>query len=45
MHRRTAFRWVAYAGRDWAEYLAARAEYLKQPPGANAGDGHDSCSG
>ncbi|MFD9602671.1 hypothetical protein [Streptomyces sp. NPDC059970] len=26
MHRHTALRWVAYARRDWAEYLAARAE-------------------
>jgi hypothetical protein len=26
MHRHTAIRWVAYARRDWAEYLAARAE-------------------
>lgn len=26
MHRHTALRWVAYAKRDWAEYLAARAE-------------------
>ncbi|MFB4420679.1 XRE family transcriptional regulator [Streptomyces sp. QL37] len=26
MHRQTALRWVAYARRDWAEYLAARAE-------------------
>ncbi|MFH0179144.1 hypothetical protein ACIA6D_42595 [Streptomyces cacaoi] len=25
MHRHTALRWVAYARRDWAEYLAARA--------------------
>ncbi|MFF4305516.1 hypothetical protein [Streptomyces sp. NPDC001601] len=25
MHRHTALRWVAYARRDWAEYLA-RAE-------------------
>lgn len=24
MHRHTALRWVAYAKRDWAEYLAAR---------------------
>ncbi|KUO20813.1 hypothetical protein [Streptomyces dysideae] len=26
MHRHTALRWVTYAKRDWAEYLAARAE-------------------
>ncbi|MER5555392.1 hypothetical protein ABT001_27620 [Streptomyces sp. NPDC002793] len=26
MHRHTALRWVAYARRDWAEYLAARIE-------------------
>ncbi|MEW1900180.1 hypothetical protein ACIOEG_32420, partial [Streptomyces albidoflavus] len=26
MHRHTALRWVAYARRDWAEYLAARME-------------------
>jgi hypothetical protein len=26
MHRHTALRWVTYARRDWAEYLAARAE-------------------
>lgn len=26
MHRNTALRWAAYAKRDWAEYLAARAE-------------------
>ncbi|WP_250400088.1 hypothetical protein [Streptomyces cellostaticus] len=26
MHRHTAIRWVTYARRDWAEYLAARAE-------------------
>ncbi|MEU2129431.1 hypothetical protein [Streptomyces sp. NPDC018352] len=25
MHRHIALRWVAYARRDWAEYLAARA--------------------
>ena len=25
MHITTAIRWVRYAGRDWAEYLAARA--------------------
>ncbi|MBL1119656.1 hypothetical protein JK364_46155 [Streptomyces sp. 110] len=24
MHRHTALRWVTYARRDWAEYLAAR---------------------
>lgn len=24
MHRHTALRWVAYARRDWAEYLAVR---------------------
>jgi hypothetical protein len=32
MHRHTAIRWVAYARRDWAEYLAARAEDQKEPP-------------
>jgi len=26
MHCHTALRWVAYAKRDWAEYLAARTE-------------------
>lgn len=26
MHRHTALRWVAYARRDWAEYLSARAQ-------------------
>ncbi|MFF0572148.1 hypothetical protein ACFYT7_31555 [Streptomyces sp. NPDC004041] len=26
MHRHTVLRWVTYARRDWAEYLAARAE-------------------
>ncbi|WP_280700243.1 hypothetical protein [Kitasatospora sp. GP82] len=26
MHRHTAIRWVAYARRNLAEYLAARAE-------------------
>jgi hypothetical protein len=26
MHRHTAIRWVLYARRDWAEYLAARVE-------------------
>ncbi|AXE76475.1 hypothetical protein GCM10010207_79520 [Streptomyces atratus] len=26
MHHHTALCWVAYARRDWAEYLAARAE-------------------
>jgi hypothetical protein len=25
MHVNTAIRWVRYAGRDWADYLAARA--------------------
>lgn len=25
MHRHTALRWVAYARRGWADYLAARA--------------------
>jgi hypothetical protein len=25
MHINTAIRWVRYAGRDWADYLAARA--------------------
>ncbi|MEU7429176.1 hypothetical protein [Streptomyces sp. NPDC040750] len=33
MRRHTALRWVAYARRGWAEYLAAQAEDLKQPPG------------
>ncbi|MEU9214368.1 hypothetical protein AB0D27_42470 [Streptomyces sp. NPDC048415] len=32
MHRHTALRWVAYARRDWAEYLAVRAEDQKEPP-------------
>ncbi len=32
MHRHTALRWVAYAKRDWAEYLAARAEDPKSSP-------------
>ncbi|MFJ1546432.1 hypothetical protein [Streptomyces sp. NPDC088246] len=32
-HHHTAIHWVAYARRDWAEYLAAPAEDLKQPPG------------
>ncbi|MGW1882520.1 hypothetical protein [Streptomyces sp. NPDC001970] len=46
MHRHTALRWVASARRDWAQYLAARAEDLSNHPGvAAAGDGHDSCSG
>jgi hypothetical protein len=31
MHRHTALRWVAYARRDWAEYLAARANDDRQP--------------
>ncbi|MFI6122846.1 hypothetical protein ACIBCU_24155 [Streptomyces sp. NPDC051064] len=31
MHRHTALRWVAYARRDWAEYLAARADDDRQP--------------
>ncbi|MFH9090964.1 hypothetical protein [Streptomyces sp. NPDC017673] len=35
MHRHTALRWVAYARRDWAEYLAARAKDLKEPPGGD----------
>jgi hypothetical protein len=35
MHRHTALRWVAYAWRDWAEYLADRAEDLKEPPGGD----------
>jgi hypothetical protein len=25
MHRNTAVRWITYARRDWAEYLAVRA--------------------
>jgi hypothetical protein len=25
MHINTAIRWVRYAGRDWADYLATRA--------------------
>ncbi|MGW0628315.1 hypothetical protein [Streptomyces sp. NPDC002758] len=32
MHRHTALRWVAYARRDWAEYLAVRAEDQKNQP-------------
>ena len=28
MHRHTALRWVAFARRDWADYLAARAADL-----------------
>ncbi|MFD7259146.1 hypothetical protein [Streptomyces sp. NPDC059874] len=32
MHRHTALRWVAYARRYWAEYLAAGAEDLQRPP-------------
>jgi hypothetical protein len=28
MHINTAIRWVRYAGRDWADYLAARAADL-----------------
>ncbi|MFD7537616.1 hypothetical protein [Streptomyces sp. NPDC059819] len=32
MHRHTAIRWVAYARRDWAEYLAARAKGQKATP-------------
>ncbi|MFE9976105.1 hypothetical protein ACFYRD_36685 [Streptomyces hirsutus] len=32
MHRHTALRWVAYARRDWAEYLAARAADEDTPP-------------
>ncbi|MGP3941881.1 XRE family transcriptional regulator [Streptomyces sp. 6N106] len=31
MHRHTALRWVAYARRDWAEYLAARAQQGGHP--------------
>lgn len=31
MHRHTALRWVAYARRDWAEYLAARTDDDRQP--------------
>lgn len=33
MHRHTVLRWFVYAGGGWAEYLAAPAEELKQPPG------------
>ncbi|MFD3538510.1 hypothetical protein ACFWUQ_03300 [Streptomyces sp. NPDC058662] len=32
MHRHTVIRWVAYARRDWAEYLAARAEDQRESP-------------
>ncbi|MEV6058160.1 hypothetical protein [Streptomyces sp. NPDC052107] len=32
IHRHTAIRWVAYARRDWAEYLAARAEDQRESP-------------
>ncbi len=32
MHRHTAIRWVAYARRDWAEYLAARGEDQREAP-------------
>ncbi|MER5757095.1 hypothetical protein [Streptomyces sp. NPDC002088] len=35
MHRHTALRWVAYARRDWAAYLAVRAEDLKEPSGGD----------
>ncbi|EGE43793.1 XRE family transcriptional regulator [Streptomyces sp. SID4928] len=36
MHRHTALRWVAYARRDWAEYLAARAAtHTKKPQERN----------
>jgi hypothetical protein len=31
MHVHTAVRWVTYARRDWAEYLAARAADIGQP--------------
>jgi len=31
IHRHTAIRWVSYARRDWAEYLAARADDDRQP--------------
>jgi hypothetical protein len=31
MHRHTALRWVAYARRDWVEYLAARAQQSGHP--------------
>jgi hypothetical protein len=37
MHRHTALRWVAFARRDWADYLAARAADLapaNDPEGA-----------
>ncbi|MED7828436.1 hypothetical protein [Streptomyces chiangmaiensis] len=32
MHRDTAIRWVAYARRDWAAYLAARADDQREAP-------------
>ena len=31
-HRHTALRWVAYARRDWAEHLTARAADEDTPP-------------
>jgi len=31
MHVHTAVRWVTYARRDWAEYLAARAADIGEP--------------
>ncbi|MFG2440544.1 hypothetical protein [Streptomyces sp. NPDC048508] len=33
MHRHTALRWVAYARRDWVEYVAARAQRGGQTDG------------
>lgn len=40
IHRNTALRWVAYARRDWAEYLAARAEdeAVRKRGGRKSGD-------
>ncbi|WP_392972620.1 hypothetical protein [Streptomyces sp. LN245] len=35
MHRHTALRRVACVRRGWAEYLAARAEDLKEPSGGD----------
>jgi len=41
MHVSTAVRWVTYARRDWAAYLAARADDLERghsaPPEQGAG--------
>jgi hypothetical protein len=33
MHINTAIRWGRYAGRDWADYLAARAAEQDRKPG------------